>query len=50
MFDDVIDQFDKLFSLPFDTYHVGSRNDLSRYDITCHIFRELGLESRITIC
>ena len=44
---DVIDQFDKLFSLPFDTYHVGSRNDLSRYDITCHIFRELGLESRI---
>jgi dTDP-4-dehydrorhamnose reductase len=45
---DVIDQFEKLFSLPYDTYHVGSRNDLSRYDITCHIFRELGLESRIS--
>jgi dTDP-4-dehydrorhamnose reductase len=44
---DVIDQFDQLFALPYDTYHVGSRNDLSRYDVTCHIFRELGLESRI---
>jgi len=44
---DVIDQFPKLFSLPFDTYHVGSQNDLSRYDFTCEIFNELGLGSRI---
>ena len=44
---DVIDQFEKLFDLPYDTYHVGSRNDLSRYEMTCHIFRELGLASRI---
>ena len=44
---DVISQFDKLFSLPFDTYHVGSRNDLSRYDMICTIFNTLGLSSRI---
>jgi len=44
---DVISQFDKLFSIPYDTYHVGSRNDLSRYEVTCYILRELGLGSRV---
>ncbi len=44
---DVIEQFSKLFSRPYDTYHVGSRNDLSRYDMTCHIFEQLGLGPRV---
>ncbi|PKM96330.1 MAG: NAD(P)-dependent oxidoreductase [Firmicutes bacterium HGW-Firmicutes-1] len=44
---ELIDQFEKVFELPFDTYHVGSHNNLSRYDITAHILKELGLENRI---
>ena len=43
----LIDQFDKIFDIPYDTYHVGARNDLSRYDIARHILVELGQEARI---
>lgn len=44
---DVIDQFEKLFALPSGLYHVGSRNDLSRYQVSCEILRAMGLGSRI---
>jgi dTDP-4-dehydrorhamnose reductase len=44
---ELIDQYTKIFELPYGTYHVGSKNDLSRYDITCHILTELGLQDRI---
>ncbi|MGF1717438.1 SDR family oxidoreductase [Photobacterium chitinilyticum] len=44
---ELIDQFDRIFDIPYDTYHVGAKNDLSRYDITRHILVELGQEARI---
>lgn len=44
---EVVDQFSKIFELPYGTYHVGSHNSLSRYDICSLIFKELGLEYRI---
>ncbi|GAA0180225.1 dTDP-4-dehydrorhamnose reductase [Clostridium sediminicola] len=46
---ELIDQYYKIFELPFGTYHVGSKNNLSRYKITCHILKELGLEERISL-
>jgi dTDP-4-dehydrorhamnose reductase len=44
---EVMDQFARVFDLPYDTYHVGSHNDLDRYEVVCLILRELGLEGRI---
>jgi dTDP-4-dehydrorhamnose reductase len=44
---DMIESFPKLFQVPFGTYHLGSNNDLSRYEIVKEIFIELGLEKRV---
>ena len=44
---DMIENFQKLFKAPYGTYHLGSKNDLSRYDIVKEIFIELGLEDRV---
>lgn len=44
---DVINQFEKIFELPYGLYHTGSHNDLSKYDITAFILKELNLESKI---
>lgn len=44
---ELIDQFSKIFDIPYGTYHVGSHNNLSRYDISCLILKESGLENRI---
>ena len=44
---ELIDQFGKVFDLPFGTYHVGSKNELNRYEVVSLILRELGLENRI---
>ncbi len=44
---ELVDQFGMIMNLDPGTYHVGARNDHSRYDVVCHIFRELGLENRI---
>ena len=44
---DMIECFPTLFQIPFGTYHLGSNNDLSRYEIVKTIFIQLGLESRI---
>jgi len=44
---ELVDQFDKIMALPPGTYHVGAKNDRSRYDIVCLIMKELGLEDRI---
>lgn len=44
---DIIEKFDKIFELPYDTYHVGAENNLSRYDAACLVLRELGLSHRI---
>ncbi|MGH4121270.1 SDR family oxidoreductase [Clostridium sp.] len=44
---EVVDQFPMIFEIPYGTYHVGSHNSLSRYDICSLIFKEVGLEHRI---
>ena len=44
---ELMDQFDRIMNLPSGTYHVGSKNDISRYDIVCLILREMGLSHRI---
>lgn len=44
---EMMDQFDKILDLPPGTYHVGSKNDKSRYEIVCLILKEMGLEHRI---
>jgi len=44
---EVIDQFPKIFDIPYGTYHVGSHNNLNRYDICSLILKEVGLEYRI---
>jgi len=44
---EVIDQFPKIFEIPYGTYHVGSDNSLSRYDICSLIIKEVGLEHRM---
>lgn len=44
---DMIEKFPTLFQIPFGTYHLGSNNDVSRYEIVKGIFMELGLEHRI---
>lgn len=44
---EVIDQFPKIFEIPYGTYHVGSHNSLSRYDISSLILKKVGLEHRI---
>jgi dTDP-4-dehydrorhamnose reductase len=44
---EVTDQFARVFDLPYGTYHVGSHNDLNRYEVVCLILRELGLGERI---
>ncbi|RSK25881.1 NAD(P)-dependent oxidoreductase [Bacillus sp. HMF5848] len=44
---DMIENFEKVFSLPFGTYHLGSINNMSRYEMVKHIFSSLGIEERI---
>lgn len=43
----MVEQFAKVFELPYETYNIGSDNELSRYDIVKLIFEELGLQERI---
>ncbi|GFZ32156.1 NAD(P)-dependent oxidoreductase [Clostridium zeae] len=43
---ELIEQFDKIFEIPYDTYHVGSVNNLSRYEVVKFIIKQLGLEHR----
>lgn len=44
---ELMDEFGKIFTLPFGTYHIGSRNDLDRFDVVSFILKEIGLGSRI---
>jgi len=44
--DDMIGNFSRIFSIPYGRYHIGSQNELSRYEITRLIFSEMGLSSR----
>lgn len=45
---ELIEQFPKIFDIPYGTYHTGAHNDASRYDIAKHILTELKLESRLS--
>ncbi|MGL1892699.1 MAG: sugar nucleotide-binding protein [Spirochaetaceae bacterium] len=45
---ELIDNFQKVMEIPPGTYHIGSQNRLSRYEIVCLIFKELGMEDRIS--
>lgn len=45
---EMIENVEKLFKLPYDTYHLGSVNELSRYEVVKHILTEMGLENRIS--
>ncbi|CAH0532759.1 GDP-L-fucose synthase [Vibrio stylophorae] len=40
---ELIDQFPKIFDIPYGLYHTGAHNDASRYDIAAHIIAEMGL-------
>ncbi|MFD3157851.1 SDR family oxidoreductase [Haloimpatiens sp. FM7330] len=44
---EVVEVFDKIFEIPYGTYHLGSKNDLSRYEVVKLIFEEMGLSERI---
>lgn len=44
---DIIDQFDRVFELPFGLYHVGSQNNLNRYEVACEILSLIGAGHRI---
>lgn len=44
---DVIENFTKIFSLPYDTYHVGAENNLSRYETASFVLQQMGIENRI---
>lgn len=44
---ELIDQFDKIFDIPYGLYHTGAKNDASRYDIAKHIFTLLKQEDRL---
>lgn len=44
---ELIDHFSKVFNIPYGTYHIGSHNNLSRYDVSCLILKESGLEERV---
>lgn len=44
---EMIENFNKIWNLPYGTYHLGSENDMSRYEVVKHILTEMGLENRI---
>jgi len=43
----LIENLPNIFNLPFGTYHTGSENNLSTYDIAFHILKELGLDHKV---
>ncbi|MGR5287839.1 SDR family oxidoreductase [Vibrio maritimus] len=45
---ELIEQFPKIFEIPYGTYHTGAHNDESRYEIAKHILTELKLEARLS--
>lgn len=44
---EMVENIEKVFRVPYDTYHVGSVNELSRYEVVKYILTKMGLESRI---
>lgn len=46
---DLIENFHKIFSLPYGIYHTGSENDFCTYDIASLILKEIGLEHKTEV-
>jgi dTDP-4-dehydrorhamnose reductase len=44
---EMVENFKKVFQLPYGTYHLGSVNEMSRYEVVKHILTEMGLANRI---
>ncbi|MCY6369874.1 SDR family oxidoreductase [Clostridium ganghwense] len=44
---EVLENFENVFSMPYGTYHIGSKNNLSRYDIVKLILTKMGQEHRL---
>lgn len=44
---EMVEAVNKIFTVPYGTYHLGSENNKSRYEITKEIFCGLGLDHRI---
>ncbi|SFB12779.1 SDR family oxidoreductase [Clostridium frigidicarnis] len=44
---DVIENFEKLITLPYGDYNYGSENNLSTYDIACYLLKSMNLSNRI---
>lgn len=40
---DVVDQLEKVFTIDYGIYHIGSQNHLNRYEIAKHILETIGL-------
>lgn len=45
---ELIEQFPKIFTIPYGTYHTGAHNPASRYEIGEHILTELGQQERLS--
>ena len=44
---ELIEQFPKIFTIPYGTYHTGAHNPASRYEIAEHILTQLGQKERL---
>ncbi|WP_232733548.1 SDR family oxidoreductase [Vibrio sp. HA2012] len=44
---ELIEQFEKIFEIPYGIYHTGAHNQASRYEITQHILTEIGQKARL---
>ncbi|CAH1527031.1 dTDP-4-dehydrorhamnose reductase [Vibrio harveyi] len=44
---ELIEQFPKIFTIPYGIYHTGANNPASRYEIAEHILTDLGQQSRL---
>lgn len=44
---EVIENMEKIFDIPYGIYHIGSVNDLSRYEVVKLIITQIGQENRI---
>lgn len=45
---ELIEQFPKIFTIPYGTYHTGAHNPASRYEVAEHILTELGQQERLS--
>ncbi|MCG7488035.1 NAD(P)-dependent oxidoreductase [Vibrio sp. Of14-4] len=45
---ELIEQFPRIFTIPYGTYHTGAHNSASRFEIAQHILTELGQQARLS--